>query len=479
VAAVVLGVATASTTNNANYTTGSFTPAADDLLVSFVVVTGNTNTGSLSDSLSGTWEHVGSYAKAASADRLHAFVRVTPATASAMTATWTRSGATSGGIVTVLRVSGMSRYGLDAVRQFQGQSNQSAATPAPAFDVAALTGNPCLGFVANATNPAGMTEPGSWTERSDTGYNTPTTGSEVASRDSGFTGTTVTWGSSSASAFGSMIIELDASVPVLVLAGTATGTATASGDAAVLRALTGTAAGEATATGALSVSAGGTTWELVGTATGTATATGSVEVTRALAGSAAGEATATGSVEVTRALAGTAEGVATSTGALSVGAGGTTWALVGTAAGVGTATGDALVTRALAGLAAGVGVLSGELEVTGPGAPLALQGTATGTATATGSVLLSMALSGSATGEATGTAGLSLSQALAGLLAGVGAATGALRLVRSEIVTATTASVALYASTASSPFGGASAAGPDTTTTATASLRQATAEVQR
>lgn len=116
--------------------------------------------------------------------------------------------------ITVYSVSGMSRTGAAAVRQSAGQSNQSAGTPAPAFGVAALTGNAVLGCIYNATNPAGVTPPSGWTETAaaDSGYTTgQVSGIESCFRNSGFTGTTVTWGSASASAFASIILELDTS----------------------------------------------------------------------------------------------------------------------------------------------------------------------------------------------------------------------------------------------------------------------------
>jgi hypothetical protein len=54
-----------------------------------------------------------------------------------------------------------------------------------------------------------MTPRASFTERSDGGYATPAAGLETMSRDSGETGTTQTWGSASASAYCSLVLELD------------------------------------------------------------------------------------------------------------------------------------------------------------------------------------------------------------------------------------------------------------------------------
>jgi hypothetical protein len=121
----------------------------------------------------------------------------------------------------VIGVSGMSLTGEDAVRQFAIEESQAAdGTPAPAFSAAALTGNPTIGFCGNATNDisGGLTNPTSWPELRGSNYGTPSSGAQSVARNSGFTGTTITWGSTSASIFGDCILELDttaATTPVI------------------------------------------------------------------------------------------------------------------------------------------------------------------------------------------------------------------------------------------------------------------------
>jgi len=120
---------------------------------------------------------------------------------------------TTGTIIFVCAVAGMPTSGLAAVRQFAVQNNGAAAgTPAPAFASLCLTGNVTLGCVGNNAAAAGsLTPPTGWTEPASTGdlaYATPSTGGEYCFRDSGFTGTTVTWGSASATVFGAIIVEL-------------------------------------------------------------------------------------------------------------------------------------------------------------------------------------------------------------------------------------------------------------------------------
>lgn len=187
---------------------------ANDLLVVVCALTGATTAPTITDDQSGTYTEVsgGGFLQGSSANKIWVFVRnaLVPLTQST-TVTMTSPGGDSGGGMTVYRLTGMSRTGSAAVRQAAGQANQAAGTPAPAFSSAALTGNSTIGAILNSTNPATMTPNASWTEKHDLGYNVPTTGLETCTRDSGFTGTTVTWGSSSASVFASVIVEFDAS----------------------------------------------------------------------------------------------------------------------------------------------------------------------------------------------------------------------------------------------------------------------------
>lgn len=209
--------ASAYTTVAGNKTSGAIsTAAAGDLLVAVVVLSGTTAAPTVSDSQGGSYVEVtgGGALKLSSVDAMRVFVATAllPATAST-TLTMTSPGGDTGGGLTCYRVTGMSRSGLLAVRQAAKQQNHAAGTPGPAFGVAALTGNSILGAVFNDTNPATMTAPTTpaMTEKHDLGYATPANGLEVVTLDSGFTGTTITWGSASATEFGSIIVELDAS----------------------------------------------------------------------------------------------------------------------------------------------------------------------------------------------------------------------------------------------------------------------------
>lgn len=214
-ASVTHGQTLASTSNLSAFTTTSFTPTAGDLLVVFVAKTASVNDGSVTDSLGGTYTLIRNASKNTSADRLQLFVANQFASGSAMTVTYDCTGdATTGCIILVERVAGMGRVGSNAVSQNAAQNNQAGGgTPAPVFSFNCITTDPTLGCVFNATNPAGLTAPTGWTILANTGYATPTSGAEDVSRDSGFTGTTITWGSVSGTAFCDIIVELDASIP--------------------------------------------------------------------------------------------------------------------------------------------------------------------------------------------------------------------------------------------------------------------------
>jgi hypothetical protein len=106
----------------------------------------------------------------------------------------TGDGAT-GAIVQVWRVSGMKRVGSNAVRQTAGQSNRAGGIgeqPVATFGDACETGNPTLATVFKTQNTA-VGNPAGWTEGSDIGFATPAARGETVSRDSGFTGTQITW----------------------------------------------------------------------------------------------------------------------------------------------------------------------------------------------------------------------------------------------------------------------------------------------
>lgn len=217
-AVTLLGSATFTTASGTKTVTA--TPAVGDLIVLVTAHSGNTSsTAPTDDNQSGTYTQVGGGAlKASSADVMRFWIRNRLIGSATSTVFTHACGTSSGGGVAVLKVTGMTRTGSAASLQTAKQENQGAATPAPVFGASVLTGNAVIGAVFNATNPATMTARSSpaYTERADAGYNTPATGLEVMSINSGETGTTMTWGSASGSAFASMVLELDTSAAAVI-----------------------------------------------------------------------------------------------------------------------------------------------------------------------------------------------------------------------------------------------------------------------
>lgn len=192
--------------------TATITPAVGDLFVVFCAAATNTNdTPTCTDDNSGAYTLIGVVQFGSAAGRFSLFVRNALLANTTSTTVTVATGSNASAEIVVMAIAGMARTGSSAVRSSGSQANQAIGTPAPALSLSALTGNVTLGAVCNATNPATMTAPASWTERQDVGQGSPNLGLETVSRDSGFTGTTVTWGSSSASTFASWILELDGS----------------------------------------------------------------------------------------------------------------------------------------------------------------------------------------------------------------------------------------------------------------------------
>lgn len=191
---------------------------AGDLLVVVVGASGYAGAWTVTDdNSSGTYTDVtGVINENAGTDTMRVFVRnsLVPATASTIITGTASGGGDTGGGFAVYRLTGMSRSGSAAVRQFKVVNNGiMSSTPAATFTSAALTGNSVIGAVIISLNPAGLTPPASpvMVEKHDIGYATPAFGLETCTLDSGFTGTTVTWGSLSGATFGCVIVEMDSS----------------------------------------------------------------------------------------------------------------------------------------------------------------------------------------------------------------------------------------------------------------------------
>lgn len=189
------------------------TPTAGSTIVVIVAQTGGS--GPLTDGMvtddngANTYDTFTGCLKNASADELGVYIRDRSIAAVSTTFTFDPGAVTNtGGGLIVLEIVGLNQYTVTAVRQSGTQDNQAGGgTPTPVLAAAARTTNPLIGAVFNATNPAGITPRASWAEVFDGGYITPTTGLEVMTINNGETASSIAWGSTSASAFCSVVVE--------------------------------------------------------------------------------------------------------------------------------------------------------------------------------------------------------------------------------------------------------------------------------
>lgn len=159
----------------------------------------------------GTYGIVNGCLNNASANELEVMVRSASVNAVSTTFTFDPGVVTiTGGGLIVLEVVGLSRFGAAAIRQSANQNNQAGGgTPTPVLGAAALTSNGLIGAVMNLTNPATITPRAAWSEVVDSGYATPTTGIEVMTINSGEIASSIAWGGTSGTNFGSVVIELN------------------------------------------------------------------------------------------------------------------------------------------------------------------------------------------------------------------------------------------------------------------------------
>jgi len=213
-AAVTHAVATADTGVTPN-TSGAFTPAEGDLLIVWACGGGTLESAAtLTSSISGNTFTQFATEVYSTNERIFGFVAdqlIAAGEDISQTVTFSiPADECTGSNIVVERVAGMTKTGLTAVRQFAVNNSSINAAPNITFPAVCLTGNPTLGAVRENTNPATVTEPTGWTESADIGYDTPTNGMETVYRDSGFTGDTITWGSTEQD-WMAIGVELDAS----------------------------------------------------------------------------------------------------------------------------------------------------------------------------------------------------------------------------------------------------------------------------
>lgn len=203
----------ASTTDAASVVTSSFTPAAGDLLILMVGLTGVLSLANkmvITKSIAAGAGFIAIGEVNFDTDKTIAlFAGGGLEVPTARTLTINFGVTATGNFWQVYRASGMQRVGQSAIRQWGVQQGAGAATPTVTFPVAPLTGNPLVGMVQNGSNPAAMTPPAGFTETFDGGHGTPTTGYETCFASNGITANPIAWGSTGGSNYGCLIAELD------------------------------------------------------------------------------------------------------------------------------------------------------------------------------------------------------------------------------------------------------------------------------
>lgn len=202
----------ATTSNASTYTTGTFTPEANALLVLFAFVT-DTFTDPASASGGGlTWtmRYTSTLASYGGSGQNSCYIATAQvgATPAAMTVTMNVTGdAGSGCVMFVYQVTGHDTS--DPIVQAFKQAFGGGANPAMTLPSAMGTDNCYMAAIAEANrNPINCSVTG-WTEIGDTGYATPTNGAAAYYRVNGETGSTVTFTTAAAAAgFGAVFIEI-------------------------------------------------------------------------------------------------------------------------------------------------------------------------------------------------------------------------------------------------------------------------------
>jgi hypothetical protein len=286
----------ASNTDGPTFTTGSFTPTANSLLVAFSWATGTVvNNGISGGGL--TWTQRIANIGGAVGTIYSAPVGGSPAS---MTVSFDCTGDNStGGHIFVFQVTG--HNGAAPVPQAAvTAAGLAAATPTVTFGSNLNTNNAYLVALFNSSNTAATNDPSGFTSIAPvggTGFNSPATGAEVAYRIGGESGTTLTWGASPSAwrAFG-IEIAVDPSGD-----GVASGTGTATATSAAIKASVGAASAIGPVSGIGDSAAAGS----VGTASaiGAASGIGAAEFRGIGAASATGTAIGISDVIAAAALA--------------------------------------------------------------------------------------------------------------------------------------------------------------------------------
>ena len=214
--------ATIQNTNNlSTYNSGNIAPALDQLLVVTVIAGGTVDEAVLTAAANGvsTFHLIAQASFNTSLNTIYKFVANQKTTGTAtMQVTFDCTGdAASGVIILVDALNDMTKVGADAVRSVGGVpqvmtivNGPGASTPDwPGFPNPCLTGN-ITQYGLGEISSAGIFNPTGWTQGGFGVISNPTLGGAYGYRNSGFTGTDVTWPGNE-TAHGGIFVEFDTS----------------------------------------------------------------------------------------------------------------------------------------------------------------------------------------------------------------------------------------------------------------------------
>lgn len=195
-----------SSSNTNSYTGPAGVPANGELLICCVVASDTVAAGTMTGVW--TWSKLTSFTFNGGLDTVYVFYAyATGTTVTSPVFDCTGDNAT-GACIYWLKVTGAYGAKTPSVRQYKTATG-SGTNPSITLDYAPLSENGMLAIAVNKTNSTTQwTPPTSWTERSESAFAAPTTGFEVAVRNSGETSSTLSWTNASTSNWGLIVLEI-------------------------------------------------------------------------------------------------------------------------------------------------------------------------------------------------------------------------------------------------------------------------------
>lgn len=205
------------TSNIEVYTTGAFIPTASSILIVFAYVRASVNEIALTDSSGAIeWNCLSRIVSGLGGDTMGLWWGLVPASPSSITISADVTGdAGTGGLIHVSQWTGLNT--ASPIRQVADKRATTGADPSITFNYNTSTTNAYAIVLANDRNPFAATQPTSWTEDEDNGFNSPTTGIYFCHRINGEAGSqTISCTALSSSYRGYGFEVLDSSLPIIV-----------------------------------------------------------------------------------------------------------------------------------------------------------------------------------------------------------------------------------------------------------------------